>query len=167
MTTLNIVLICITILVLTLYITDKLKDNNKLNLVVKEVKEDLQDSVEVLKALVTKATDIVFDESVHKVVKEFILLVEEKNLLAKEKGEVFLKGDEKKLEVIRRLSQWVSNITGSTKKALTFIETNESKIDSIIEDYISFTNKMSGKSTLSEAEKLISEKLHKDTTKRL
>lgn len=111
--------------------------------------------------LVTKATDIVFDETVQKTIKEFIMIVEEKNQIAKQKGEIFLAGDEKKQAVIQRLSEWVSNLTGSTEKAIGFVEDNQSKIESIIDDYISFSNKMHGKSTLSEAEKIIADKLNK------
>ena len=81
--------------------------------------------------------------------------------MAKEKGEAFLAGDDKKLAVLQRLSEWVSNITGSTEKAVEFVESNQSKIESIIDDYISFSNKMQGKETLSEAEKIIKQQLNK------
>jgi len=101
------------------------------------------------------------NESVQKTIKEFIMIVEEKNRLAKEKGEAYLVGDDKKLAVVSRLSEWVSNITGSTEKAVEFIETNQSKIEAIIDDYISFSNKMQGKATLSAAEKIIQEQLKK------
>lgn len=115
----------------------------------------------VVADLVTKATDIVFDETVQKTIKEFIMIVEEKNQIAKQKGEIFLAGDEKKQAVIQHLSEWVSNLTESTEKAIGFVEDNQSKIESIIDDYISFSNKMHGKSTLSEAEKIIADKLNK------
>jgi len=82
-----------------------------------------------------------------------------KNRLAKGKGEAYLIGDDKKLDVISRLSEWVSNLTGSTEKAVTFAETNQSKIEAIIDDYISFSNKMQGRATLSAAEKIIQEQL--------
>jgi len=59
------------------------------------------------------------------------------------------------------LSEWVSNLTGSTEKAVTYVENNQAKIDAIINDYISFSNKMQGRPTLSEAEKLIQEQLKK------
>jgi len=111
--------------------------------------------------MVSKAKDIVFDESVQKTIKEFIMIVEEKNRLAKEKGEAYLVGDDKKLAVVSRLSEWVSNLTGSTEKAVTFVETNQSKIEAIIDDYISFSNKMQGRATLSAAEKIIQEQLKK------
>ena len=129
--------------------------------IIKEVKQDLKNSAENVSELVSKAKDIVFDESVQKAIKEFIMIVEEKNKLAKEKGEAYLAGDEKKLAVISRLSEWVSNLTGSTEKAVEFVETNQSKIEDIIDDYISFSNKMQGKATLSAAEKLIQEQLKK------
>ena len=48
------------------------------------------------------------------------MIVEEKNQIAKNKGEAFLAGDEKKLAVISRFSEWVSNVTGSTEKAVEF-----------------------------------------------
>jgi hypothetical protein len=89
------------------------------------------------------------------------MIVEEKNRIAKAKGEAFLSGDEKKKAVLTRISEWISNLTGSSDKALQFIDSNQSKIESIIDEYISFSNKMQGKNTLSEAEKLIQEQLKK------
>jgi len=159
MTTLEIILLIISILLLALYITSKLGKEQSFNEVVKEVKLDLKNTVDNVYDLVNKATDIVFDERVQKTIKEFIMIVEEKNQIAKSKGESVLAGDEKKLAVISRFSEWISNITGSTDKAVEFIETNQSKIESIIEDYVSFSNKMQGKETLSEAEKIIADKL--------
>ena len=129
--------------------------------VIKEVKKDLKNTADNVTELVIKAKDIVFDASVQKAIKEFILIVEEKNRLAKDKGEAFLSGDDKKLAVVSRLSEWVSNITGSTEKAVEFVETNQSKIEAIIDDYISFSNKMQGRATLSAAEKIIQEQLKK------
>ncbi len=141
--------------------TSKLGDDQSLNDVIKEVKQDLKNTAENVSDLVSKAKDIVFDESVQKMIKEFIMIVEEKNRLAKEKGEAYLVGDDKKLAVVSRLSEWVSNLTGSTEKAVTFVETNQSKIEAIIDDYISFSNKMQGRATLSAAEKIIQEQLKK------
>jgi hypothetical protein len=161
MTTLEIILLVISLLLLALYVTSKLDKNQSFNEVIKEVKEDLKHTAENVYDLVNKAKDIVFDDSVQKTIKEFIMIVEEKNQLAKTKGETYLNGDDKKLAVISRLSEWVSNITGSTEKAVEFVETNQSKIEAIINDYVSFSNKMQGKETLSEAEKIIKEQLNK------
>ena len=161
MTTLEIILLITSLLLLALYVTSKLGKDQTLSDVIKEVKEDLKNTADNVTDLVLKAKDIVFDASVQKAIKEFILIVEEKNRLAKDQGEAFLSGDEKKLAVVSRLSEWVSNITGSTEKAVEFVETNQSKIDSIINDYISFSNKMQGRATLSEAEKLIQDQLKK------
>jgi hypothetical protein len=161
MTTLEIILLITSLLLLALYVTSKLGNDQSLNDVIKEVKQDLKNTAENVSDLVSKAKDIVFDESVQKTIKEFIMIVEEKNRLAKEKGEAFLVGDDKKLAVVSRLSEWVSNLTGSTEKAVTFVETNQSKIEAIIDDYISFSNKMQGRATLSAAEKIIQEQLKK------
>jgi hypothetical protein len=161
MTTLEIILLITSLLLLALYVTSKLGDDQSLNDVIKEVKQDLKNTAENVSDLVNKAKDIVFDESVQKTIKEFIMIVEEKNRLAKEKGEAYLVGDDKKLAVVSRLSEWVSNLTGSTEKAVTFVETNQSKIEAIIDDYISFSNKMQGRATLSAAEKIIQEQLKK------
>jgi hypothetical protein len=89
------------------------------------------------------------------------MIVEEKNRIAKAKGEAFLSGDEQKKAVLTRINEWISNLTGSSDKALQFIDSNQSKIESIIDEYISFSNKMQGKNTLSEAEKIIQEQLKK------
>jgi urease gamma subunit len=159
MTILEIILLILNIALASLYITSKLKDNKNLASIVKEVKEDIKLSSEAVSDLVSKAKDIVFDETVQKTIKEFIMIVEEKNQLAKSKGETYLTGDDKKHAVIGRLSEWVSNLTGSTEKAVHFVEDNQSKIESIIDEYISFSNKMHGKSSLSEAERIIAEKL--------
>jgi len=160
MTNLETILIISNILTLILYFTSKFKHSKNLANVIKDVKDDINKSSEIVSDLVAKATDIVFDETVQKTIKEFILIVEEKNQIAKQKGEIVLAGDEKKQAVIQRLSEWISNLTGSTEKAINFIESNQSKIDSIINDYISFSNKMHGKPSLSEAEKIITEKLY-------
>ncbi|MFH1693348.1 MAG: hypothetical protein ABH890_03590 [Bacillota bacterium] len=159
MTTLEIILLIITLLLLALYVTSKMGKEQSLHEVIKEVKQDLKNTAENAYELVNKAKEVVFDESVQKTIKEFIMIVEEKNKLAKDKGESYLAGDDKKLAVISRLSEWVSNITGSTEKAVEFVETHQSKIETIIDDYISFSNKMQGKETLSEAEKIIADKL--------
>lgn len=161
MTTLEIILLITSLLLLALYVTSKMGKDQPLSEVIKEVKKDLKNTADNVTDLVIKAKDIVFDASVQKAIKEFILIVEEKNRLAKDKGEAFLSGDDKKLAVVSRLSEWVSNITGSTEKAVEFVETNQSKIEAIINDYISFSNKMQGRATLSEAEKLIQEQLKK------
>ena len=161
MTTLEILLLISSLLLLALYVTSKISKDQSLNEIIKEVKQDLKNTAENVYDLVSKAKDIVFDDSVQKTIKEFIMIVEEKNQLAKTKGETYLVGDDKKLAVISRLSEWVSNITGSTEKAVEFVETNQSKIEAIIDDYISFSNKMQGKETLSEAEKIIKEQLNK------
>ena len=159
MTTLEIILLIISLLLLALYVTSKMGKEQSLHEVIKEVKQDLKNTAENVYELVSKAKEVVFDESVQKTIKEFIMIVEEKNKLAKDKGESYLAGDDKKLAVISRLSEWVSNVTGSTEKAVEFVETNQSKIETIIDDYISFSNKMQGKETLSEAEKIIADKL--------
>ena len=161
MTTLEIILLITSLLLFALYVTSKMGKDQPLSEVIKEVKKDLKNTADNVTDLVIKAKDIVFDASVQKAIKEFILIVEEKNQLAKVKGEAFLTGDDKKLAVVSRLSEWVSNITGSTEKAVEFVETNQSKIEAIINDYISFSNKMQGRATLSEAEKLIQEQLKK------
>lgn len=111
--------------------------------------------------LVVKAKDIVFDEQVQKAIKEFIMIVEEKNNIAKVKGETYLSGDEKKLAVVSRITEWVGNLTCSIDNAVDFVEKNQRKIESIIDEYVSFSNKMEGKATLSEAEKIIQQQLNK------
>ena len=161
MTTLEILLLIISLLLLALYVTSKISKDQSFKEIIKEVKQDLKDTAENVYDLVNKAKDIVFDDSVQKTIKEFIMIVEEKNQLAKTKGETYLAGDDKKLAVISRLSEWVSNMTGSTESAVEFVETNQSKIEAIIDDYVSFSNKMQGKETLSEAEKIIKEQLNK------
>jgi hypothetical protein len=161
MTTFEVILLVISLFLLALYVTSKLGKDQSLNEVIKEVKDDLKNTAENVYELVSKAKDVIFDESIQKTIKEFIMIVEEKNQLAKIKGETYLTGDDKKLAVISRLSEWVSNITGSTEKAVEFVETNQSKIEAIIDDYVSFSNKMQGKETLSEAEKIIKEQLNK------
>ena len=161
MTTLEIIFLIASLLLLALYVTSKMGKDQSLSEVITEVKQDLKNTAENVSELVTRAKEVVFDESVQKIIKEFIMIVEEKNRLAKEKGEAYLIGDDKKLAVVSRLSEWVSNLTGSTEKAVEFVETNQSKIEAIIDDYISFSNKMQGRATLSAAEKIIQEQLKK------
>ena len=125
MTHIEIILSIALVFMVLLYVTSKLKTNKKLSDVIKEVKNDLVNTTANVADLVVKAKDIIFDESIQKTIKEFIMIVEEKNQLAKTKGETYLVGDDKKLAVISRLSEWVSNITGSTEKAVEFVETNQ------------------------------------------
>jgi hypothetical protein len=161
MTTIEITLLIYSVFMTLLYIFSKFGKDKGFMAIVDEVKSDLKTTIDKTSDLIIKSKDIIFNEQVTNAIKEFILIVEEKNKLAKDKGEMFLKGDEKKLEVIRRITDWVSNLTGSTENAVDFIETNKSKIDRIINDYVAFANKMEGKNTLSEAEKLIEGQLNK------
>lgn len=64
------------------------------------------------------------------------MIVEEKNRIAKAKGEVYLTCDDKKKAVESRLFEWFSNVTGSIDKGLEFIEENQNKIENIINDYV-------------------------------
>ena len=161
MTHIEIILIIALIFMILLYATSKLGANKKLSDVIDEVKSDLVNTAVNVADLLLKAKEIIFDESIQKTIKEFVMIVEEKNRIAKEKGEAYLSGDDKKIAVIGRLSEWVSNVTGSVDKGLEFVEENQNKIETIINDYVSFSNKMEGKSTLSEAEKIIKKQLYK------
>ena len=76
-------------------------------------------------------------------------------------GDVLFTGEDKKLAVASRLSEWVSNLTSSTEKAVTYAENNQAKIDAIINDYISFSNMIKVRPTLSEEEKPIQKQLRK------
>jgi hypothetical protein len=161
MTTIEITLLIYSVFITLLYIISKLGKDKGFMAVVNEVKSDLKTTIDKTSDLIIKSKDIIFNEQVTNAIKEFILIVEEKNKLAKDKGEMYLKGDEKKLEVIKQITDWVSNLTGSTENAVNFIEANKSKIDRIINDYVAFANKMEGKKSLSQAEKLIEEQLNK------
>jgi len=147
------------VFITAMYISNKLGQNKNLKQLVEEVKKDLKETASNIGELVIKAKEIVFDSQFTDAIKEFILIVEEKNLLAKSKGEIYLRGNEKQLEVVRRLTDWVSNLTGSAELGVSFIEDNKSKIDKVINDFIAFSNKMEGKDTLSEAEKIIESKI--------
>ena len=161
MTTIEIILFVLLLGVSSLYITSKLGKDKKLSDIINEVKADLIRTSDNVAELVVKAKDIVFDEQVQKAIKEFIMIIEEKNNIAKVKGETYLTGDEKKLAVVSRITEWVGNLTGSIDNAVDFVEKNQRKIESIIDEYVSFSNKMEGKATLSEAEKLIQQQLNK------
>lgn len=152
MTTLEMLLILALFFVLALYITSKLRKNKKLSEIVNEVKTDLSETMINVGELVTNAKDIVFADTLLKAILEFIMIVEEKNIIAKTKGEQYLSGDEKKLSVISRLSEWIADVTGSVDKAVGYLENNHSKIETIIDDYVAFSNKMLEKAKLSEVE---------------
>ena len=85
------------------------------------------------------------------------MIVEEKNRLAKAEDEAFLFVMKK--QVLTRISEWISNLTGSSDKSLRFIDSNESKIESNIDECFYFSNKIQGKNTFSEAEKLTQDQL--------
>lgn len=161
MNILETILLILLIGVTALYVTSKLRKDKDVHKIINDVKDDLKQTASNVADLVIKAKDIIFDENIQKVIKEFIMIVEEKNRIAKSKGEAFLNGDEKKKAVISRLTEWVSNLTGSVEKAVDFVGKNQSKIETIIDDYIAFSNKMEGKATLSIAEKIIHEQLKK------
>ena len=78
MTTLEILLLIISLLLLALYVTSKMGKNQSLNEIIKEVKQDLKETAENVYDLVSKAKDVIFDESIQKTIKEFIMIVEEK-----------------------------------------------------------------------------------------
>ena len=159
MTELLIILTIYSIFITAMYISNKLGPNKSFNQLIEDVKRDLTETASNIGELVVKAKGIVFDSQFTDAIKEFILIVEEKNALAKSKGEIYLKGDQKQLEVVNRLTGWVSNLTGSAEQGVSFIEDNKTKIDKVIKNFVSFSNKMEGKDTLSEAEKIIEEKL--------
>ena len=159
METIFTVVIVYAIIVTVLYLNDKLESNKGLTKIIDDIKSDLHESATNIGDLVMKSKEIIFDSQFTDAIKEFILIVEEKNLIAKSNGDVFLKGNEKKLEVFKRLTDWISNLTGSSDQAVAFIDDNKAKVEKVINDFIAFSNKMEGKQTLSEAEKLIEDKL--------
>lgn len=53
-----------------------------------------------------------------------------------------------------------SILDGSVDMGLEFIETDQNKIESLINEYVAFSNKMEGKSTLSVSEKIIHQQLN-------
>lgn len=160
MTTLEIVLASLLIFMILLYGLSKYSKEKDLNEIIKEVKRDFNLTANTIGNIANKATDILFDDAVQKAIKEFIMIVEEMNVIAKAKGQTYLSSEQKKLNVISRLGEWLSNVTGSVDKAVDFVETHQSRIEATIEDYVSFSNKMVGKDTLSEAEKIIQEQLN-------
>lgn len=116
MTHIEIILSIALIFMILLYLTSKHSSSKKLSDIIKEVKGDLVNTTSNVADLVIKAKDIIFDESIQKTIKEFVMIVEDKNRIAKEKGEVYLSGDDKKKAVVGRLCEWVSNVTGSIDK---------------------------------------------------
>lgn len=161
MTTREIVLLIFVFVLAVLYASSKLGKDKDLKAIIKDVRQDVSDASKVLGNLTTKAATILFDDSVQKAIKEFIMIVEEKNVIAKSKGQTYLSGEQKKSAVISRLAEWLSNVTGSVDKAVEFVECHQGRIECIIEDYVSFSNKMAGKDTLSEAEKIIQQQLNR------
>lgn len=162
METLYLIILAYAVIITVVYLNDKFKQNKDIKKVIEDVKSDLHETASNIGELVMKSKKIIFDSQFTDAIKEFILIVEEKNNIAKEKGQSFLKGDEKKLDVLKRTTEWVANLTGSTENALNFVEDNKSKIDNVINDFVAFSNKMEGKPSLSEAEKIIENKLNEN-----
>ncbi|PKK97171.1 MAG: hypothetical protein CVV58_02580, partial [Tenericutes bacterium HGW-Tenericutes-3] len=69
MTTLEIVLLIASLLLLALYVTSKMGKDQSLSEVIKEVKQDLKNTAENVSELVSKAKEVVFDESIQKTIK--------------------------------------------------------------------------------------------------
>ena len=127
------------IFVTFIYLTSALKNNKSFRAFINAIEGDIKSTVKNVSQIITNP---VFDQIVVKVIKELMLLVEEKNHLAEKVGNTVLSGIEKKGTVISKLTEVISGITGSFDSATDYVTNHQQQIETIIDDYVTFSNNM-------------------------
>lgn len=59
--------------------------------------------------------------------------------------DVTLSGRQKKIQVIELFKSWLEQVLGSVQKAEDLISSHLDYVENLIDDFIDFTNKMSGR----------------------
>lgn len=141
MINLEIVLLIVAIVLVSLYIGLKLKSGKGIAEIFKDAKKDIKQ----VKKSVEEAKTLLTDDLVQKTLRNFMIEVESENNKQKLLGDITLSGRQKKLKVIETFKSWLSQVLGSIKKAEDLIESNRHYVENLIDEFIDFTNKMSGK----------------------
>jgi len=139
------ILILILFFVLSLYVTSKLRKNDNISELINDIKTDLKETVINITHFSSKIKGIGLDDTLLTVLKYFIMNVEQHNNIAKSEDKPYLTGIDKKLLVISKLNDWLSHVMSSVDNANGFIEANQNKIESFIDDCILFSNRMNNK----------------------
>ena len=123
------------VLTVVIYLFSIFKKSKTFKTITHVIKKDIKSLSKII-------TNPVFDQLVVKFVKELIFLVEEKNQLAKQIGSTVLTGIEKKNTVISKLTELISGITGSLDTATSYVSNHQNQLETLIDDYVAFSNKM-------------------------
>lgn len=141
MTSLEIVLLIVAIVLVSLYIGLKLKSGKGLSEIFKDAKKDIKQ----VKKSVEEAKNLLTDDLVQKTLRSFMIEVESENNKHKVIGDVTLSGRQKKIKVIDSFKTWLTQILGSVQKAEDLISSHQDYIENLIDDFVDFTHKMLGK----------------------
>ncbi len=141
MTATEITLIAIVILVSTVYLIIKVKSGKRLPDIIKDAKKDI---IKVRQSF-QEAKNLLSDDLVQKTLRKLIIDVEQENSKEKALGGVGLTGRQKKLNVIEAFRSWLVQVLGSTQKVEDLINEHQNYISDLIDDFIDFTHKMSGR----------------------
>ncbi len=141
MTSFEIVLLIIVIALVSLYVVFKLRSGKGLSEIFKDAKRDIQH----VKKSVLEAKSLLTDDLVQKTLRSFMIEVEDENNKHKLIGDVTLSGRQKKIKVIESFKSWLAQVLGSVQKADDLINSHCDYIENLIDDFIDFTHKMSGK----------------------
>jgi hypothetical protein len=141
MTVTEITLIAIVILVSTTYLIIKVKSGKRLPDIIKDAKKDI---IKVRQSF-QEAKNLLSDDLVQKTLRKLIIDVEQQNSKEKALGAVGLTGRQKKLNVIEAFRSWLIQVLGSTQKVEDLINEHQNYISELIDDFIDFTHKMSGR----------------------
>ena len=141
MTATEITLIAIVILVSTTYLIIKVKSGKRLPDIIKDAKKDI---IKVRQSF-QEAKNLLSDDLVQKTLRKLIIDVEQQNSKEKALGAVGLTGRQKKINVIEAFRSWLIQVLGSTQKVEDLINEHQNYISELIDDFIDFTHKMSGR----------------------
>jgi len=141
MTVTEITLIAIVILVSTTYLIIKVKSGKRLPDIIKDAKKDI---IKVRQSF-QEAKNLLSDDLVQKTLRKLIIDVEQQNSKEKALGAVGLTGRQKKINVIEAFRSWLIQVLGSTQKVEDLINEHQNYISELIDDFIDFTHKMSGR----------------------
>ncbi len=141
MTSLEIVLLIVAIVLVFLYIGLKLKSGKGIVEIFKDAKKDIKQ----VKKSVEEAKTLLKDDLVQKTLRNFMIEVENENNKHKLLGDITLSGRQKKIKVIESFKTWLIQILGSVQKAEDLISSHQDYIENLIDDFVDFTHKMLGK----------------------
>jgi hypothetical protein len=141
MTSIEIVLVVLVVFLISLYVLIKFKSGKGFTEILKDAKRDIHQ----VKESVLEAKSLLTDDLVQKTLRSFMIEVESENNKHKATSHVTLSGTQKKIKVIETFKSWLTQVLGTIQKAEDLINNNRDYIENLIDDFVEFTHKMSGK----------------------